>query len=141
MTLFTSVKEKTNVRVIERYQVGYLAAALFLVFFGAVYEHFSFGVYSAHMVYAFLYPLVLGMLPMMLLIFLRARRFPSRTVLRMMACAIFTLSVGSLLKGVLDIYGTENSLIQWFYYTGAGVYLFSIILNVIPLRVYGLEST
>ena len=42
-------------------------AAVFLAFFGAVYETFSHEVYSYYMIYAFAIPLVLGTLPLLAL--------------------------------------------------------------------------
>lgn len=57
MTLFTS-EIKTSFR--------YLVISIVLAAAGAVYEHFSFGVWSAFMVYAFLVPLAGGALPYMI---------------------------------------------------------------------------
>ena len=44
----------------------YTIVAVAVALFGAVYEHFSFGVWSAFMVYAFMLPLACGALPYML---------------------------------------------------------------------------
>ena len=42
---------------------NYAAVSAFMLLFGAVYEYFSHGVFSAFMVYAFLIPLLGGYLP------------------------------------------------------------------------------
>ena len=43
--------------------LGYLIAAVFLGVFSAIYEHFSFGVYSGYMIFAYLIPLAGGAIP------------------------------------------------------------------------------
>lgn len=63
MTLYTS--ESENIKDI-RTALIYLIISMFLAAAGAVYEHFSFGVYSYYMIYAFAVPLVGGTLPFML---------------------------------------------------------------------------
>ena len=50
----------------------YLVATVVTVAFGAVYEWFSFGVYSYYMIYAFAVPLLGGVLPYYLMIRLSA---------------------------------------------------------------------
>jgi len=87
-------------------------AAIFLAVFGSIYEIFSHGVYSYFMIYAFLIPLVLGVLPYGWLLYKRAH--PPRIVLQLWNFGIAAFSVGSLIKGVLEIYGTTN-LLWWFY--------------------------
>ena len=70
--------------------------------FGLVYEHFSHGVFSWHMAFAFLIPLLGGVIPL-----LPVLRRANATLWR---CGILTLTVGSLVQGVLEIYGTTNRL-------------------------------
>ena len=56
--------KKTNPREnFLRVGKNYVLIAIGLAAFGAVYEHFSFGVYSNYMVYGFAVPLLLGALP------------------------------------------------------------------------------
>lgn len=102
--------------------LGYLRAAALTALAGAVYEHFSFGVWSFFMVYAFAFPLLLGALPMARL----ARRgrdgipAPTRGLL---AAGIATLTVGSLMTGALEIYGTENPLTLLYWPVGGALVL------------------
>lgn len=60
--MFTSDKKtaKQHLKKIHREGLLHLMAALFLALFGAVYEHFSHGVFSYYMIYAFLIPLAPG---------------------------------------------------------------------------------
>ena len=82
---------------------------LFLALFGAVYELFSHQVYSCFMLYAFAVPLTMGVLPYALL--LLKEKYPSNLFLHLWNTAIAALGVGSVFEGVLEIYGTTNSLV------------------------------
>lgn len=106
-----------------------LFAALFCAAFGAVYEAFGHGVWSYPMVYAFAFPLVLGVLPLLLLAVRRAP-YPRPAARSLYHAGIAALTVGSLISGVLEIYGTTNplTLVYWLLggaltLLGAGLYL------------------
>ena len=110
-----------------------LLATLFCVLFGAVYERFSHGVYAYGMLYAFVFPLVLGVTPLLLIAMLRAP-YPCRFARSVSHAGIATLTVGSLVSGALEIYGTSNplTLVYWIAggmlaALGAAVYLVSLL--------------
>ena len=109
----------TSVRVpyIRRalWQLGWTA---FLAFFGAVYEHFGHGVYSPFMIYAFALPLSLGALPWCALD-LKPRRAMCEGAARLWDSGVLTLAVGSVFRGVLDIFGTTNRLVAVYPAAGA----------------------
>lgn len=111
-TLSTSATE--NYKKIAR---NYLLIAAFCAVFALVYEYFSFGVYSGNMIFAFAYPLLGGSLPALLIHLLKAA-VPSQTVRWVYRCGIATLTVGSIIQGVLDIYGTTNALTLWYPVVG-----------------------
>ena len=94
-----------------------LFAALFCAVFGAVYERFSHGVYAYGMIYAFAFPLVLGVLPLLLITMLRAP-YPNRFARSVYHAGIATLTVGSLVSGALEIYGTTNPLTLVYWIAG-----------------------
>ena len=94
----------------------HLAGTVCLALFGAVYEQFSHGVYSNYMIYAFTVPLVLGAVPCALALI--RQRYPARAGLGLWNAGIAVLSVGSVMRGVLDIYGTTNALIAVYPITG-----------------------
>ena len=100
-----------------------LLASLFCALFGAVYERFSHGVYSYGMIYAFTFPLVLGVLPLLLIMMLRAP-YPSRLIRNCVHAGIAALTVGSLISGVLEIYGTTNPLTLVYWIVGSIAVLF-----------------
>ncbi len=79
---------------------------------------FSHEVYSFYMVYAFVFPLAGGTLPFMLLSQGRVQKYPNILVRNLYHSGIATLTVGSILQGVLEIYGTTNSLSGWYWIVG-----------------------
>lgn len=105
-----------------------LTGAIALALFGAIYELFSHEVYSYFMIYAFAFPLLLGALPSALL--LLKKREPGRTGLWLWNAGTATLSVGSLFRGVLDIYGTTNSKSVVYSVVGALLLLAGLIAAI-----------
>ena len=93
--------------------------SLITAIFGLVYERFSHGVLSGFMVFAFLIPL-LGGAAQLLPIFRRRSPF-------LWNCGILTLTVGSLVRGVLDIYGTTSRLCGVYGVVGWGFLLLALL--------------
>ncbi|MDO4537820.1 MAG: hypothetical protein Q4B54_06620 [Coriobacteriales bacterium] len=91
----------------------YAGATAFLGLFGAVYEVFSHGVYSNFMVYAFTIPLMAGLLPTLVCIKLGWAP-PSCSATQLYAGAVMMLAAGSVMRGVVDIYGTTNGKLVMF---------------------------
>ena len=99
----------------------YLLASIVIAAAAAVYGLFSHGVYSYYMTYAFMIPLLGGALPHLISVMRRAdaaaegeeqagaANIPAAKDMQLAFVA--TLTAGSLLKGVLDIYGTTNRLL------------------------------
>ncbi len=132
MILFTSATEEQRKRV-RRTSFVYLWITLFCVLFGTVYEQFSHGIYSGFMLYAFAFPLVGGLLPFALLARQANGWFPGRLALHLHHCGIATLTVGSIVCGVLEIYGTENDWTQLYWIVGFGLVLAGIVVYVFEL--------
>ncbi len=108
----------------------YLLVSIFCALFGAVYELFSHGVYSFDMIYAFAYPLIGGALPFLILFFVRTKRYPNALAGNLYHGGIATLTVGSIMQGILEIYGTTNALTRYYpligvpmTVAGIGVYI------------------
>ena len=114
---FTEVQAPDK-KVPMRIARNYLIVAVLCAVIGAVYEIFSHGVFSVFMAFAFVIPLVLGALPN-LVIGLSGQKTPGVAAENLYACGIATLTIGSLLKGVLDIYGTTNSMLKYYWIVGA----------------------
>ena len=96
---------------------AYLPAALFCLLFGEVYELFGHGVYSVFMLGAFAVPLLLGALPFCLM--RRAGRPFPRGTADLIHAGVATLTAGSLVQGVLEIYGTSSPLTAVYWIVGA----------------------
>ena len=101
---------------------------IFVFAFAQIYGLFSHGVYSAFMSYAFLLPLTLIFLPKLLNLCTGNRLwngtleteegekklFLSSLASFLWKSGVAVLTVGSLYKGVLDIYGTSGTF-EWIY--------------------------
>ena len=129
----------TNARRAAKTAFVYLLISLFLVLFGAVYERYSHEVYSFYMLYAFVFPLAGGVLPFSIIFLYGANRYPPVGVRRLYHFGIATLSVGSIIRGILEIYGTTNALVRWYWIIGAGLIVLSIILLYGERRAYESE--
>ncbi len=105
-----------------RHSRTYLIAAILVAAFGAVYESFSFGVFSFFMIYAFAFPLVLGAFPWLwIAISDRAsakNNFPPLFSVKIWNAGIATMTVGFLFRGVLDIYGTSSYFTKYYFTMG-----------------------
>lgn len=119
--MFTSATERTA--------FAYLLSTIGTAFFGAVYERFSHGVWSFWMVYAFAFPLLLGALPFSILA-LRKRPLPSRGSRQLHHAGVATLTVGSVMQGVLAIYGTTNRLTVIYWAVGIALLALAQVTRV-----------
>ncbi|MET0015728.1 hypothetical protein [Oscillibacter sp.] len=111
----------------------YLLISIICAFFGAVYEMFSHGVYSYFMLYAFAFPLVGGALFFVLLSQGYGARMPGSVPRQFYHGGLAVLTVGSIMSGVLEIYGTTNSLISVYWYVGCGLCVLGALGYVIGL--------
>ncbi len=128
-----SVKLK-NRRVAMSNLWGYVTAAICAAAFGAIYEYFSFGVYSYYMIYAFLCPLVLGGLPWMIIATsskaMEKQDFPPHVTINLWNTGVATLTVGSIFRGVLDIYGTTSVYSKCYLIVGAVLLIIAMMTLV-----------
>lgn len=113
--------------------IKYTAAAVFCAVFGTVYEIFSHEVYTPFMYLAWLIPLLLGAIPYTL-IMLTGTPHPSTASAMLNAFAVATLTAGSIMQGVLVIYGTTNRLMILYLIAGA-VLLFAGITGYVTALV------
>ena len=106
----------------------YFAASIVIAIAAAVYGLFSHGVYSYFMIYAFMIPLLGGALPHLVAAMKGMEIDAKDTQLAIIA----TLTIGSILKGVLDIYGTTNRLL--IVYPVAAVLVLATVLAAMIKR-------
>lgn len=114
----------------------YTAVTIFTAVFGAVYEHFSHEVYSYYMLYAFAIPLLLGVLPLLCFAVLQ-KEAPDGWSMRFYNSGTAALTVGSIFKGVLQIYGTTNRLAAVYPVLGLLLIFAGVIIYVIQNSAFG----
>lgn len=112
----------------------YLLFTIFCAIFGCVYELFSHEVYSMFMMDAFFIPLIGGVLPFLCMTVGKKIRYPKTISRTLYGFGIVTLTIGSIIKGVLDIYGTTNSLCRMYVYAGAVLVIVAVVLYFIDLK-------
>ena len=117
----------------------YVGITLFVMLFSAIYEINSHNVYSSAMVFAFRYPLILGVG-----MYLAIRFMPTDIVPGTVPASIYAFGVGmatmrAIFIGVIDIYGTTNkamlttyTILAWvFVLLGVSLYLFILIYGTV----------
>ncbi|MBQ2057003.1 MAG: hypothetical protein II425_06315 [Oscillospiraceae bacterium] len=122
----------TSDKLLKRHLFYNLAGAAFLAVFGAVYEMFSHGAYSYFMIFAFAIPLIMGALPYAILLI--KKKNPGWVYLNLWNSAIAAFSAGSVFAGVLEIYGTTNSLVTVYPIVGCALALISPLALVKSIR-------
>ena len=118
----------TSDNSLKRNLLGNVTGTAFLALFGAIYEVYSHEVYSYFMIYAFAIPLMLGVLPYTLLLIFKKN--PGRAALNLWNSGIASLSVGCVFRGVLDIYGTTNSLSIVYPVTGTALLFAGLLAGI-----------
>lgn len=108
----------------------YVTVTLLCGLFSSIYEHFSHEVYSVFMVYLFTVPLILGVLPEALGLFLPRLRTKSSWTRLLHHFAVTILTVGCALRGVFEIYGTTNDNVTFYFIAGVGLLIISSGLRV-----------
>ena len=125
--MYTSDTDK----ILRKTAFVYLILSILCAVFGAVYEIFSHGVYSPFMMFAFLFPLFIGCLPFALLNKNKSKIVPHPVARNLYHSGIATLTIGSIVKGVLDIYDTTNHLSNYYWIVGNTFVISGIIASIL----------
>ena len=107
----------------------YLGISILVFIFGQIYEYFSHGVYSSYMMFAFLIPFIGLFIPSLLNNLILKRKITDNVTLPW-KCGIATLTVGSIYKGVLEIYGTSGTFEQVYLIIGSLLCIIATIVLV-----------
>lgn len=113
--------------------IGFAVSSCIVALFGSVYELFSHGVYSYSMIYAFAYLLVGGCVPSLFMARFKRRCIVGATF-ELYAFALACATAGSVVGGILEIYGSSNRLLPIFYVLAALSAIGSVLLLVIRHR-------
>lgn len=132
MILFTSgIKQRLNQ---NRSIAVYGAVSIFCLILFIIYDRFSHNVRSPFMTYLFLWPLLLGVLPALLLRLFPGLPRPTYFTRNAYNSGVAAVTVSSLLRGIFEIAGTASLLqtglmIAGFVMIGAG--LISYVANAL----------
>ena len=101
---------------------------IFTIIFSAIYECFSHSVISLYMILAFIFPLVFGCV---FYILLNKQNIKISNInIRIHNSLIITLLLCSIVKGILDIFGTTNSKIIVYIYLSIILLIFDVLIFV-----------
>ncbi len=125
---------------IKKAGIVYLLISLFCMVFGAVYEVFSHEVYSGFMIYAFAFPLIGGALPFCIWALSDAKVHINRVSFNLWNSGIAAFTAGSILRGILEIYGTTNKIISAYWVIGAVFAVSAFVFHLIRSKNFKTDS-
>ena len=99
---------KTTVKI-------YMLTTLFCIAFNYLYSLFGHGVSSPYMSYAFVFSLVLGIVGFIVFGWLNLE---NRIAFNLYNAGIATLTVGSILRGIIDIAGADTIYPAYYFLVG-----------------------
>ena len=119
----------------------YLGITLFVALFGGIYEIFSNNVFSADMVFAWVYPLVLGVFMYLFMRFLPTDKVPGIVPASIYAFGVGIATLRSIFLGVINIYGTTNKAMVATYNVLTLVFvILGVVLYLLILGYYFLKK-
>ena len=126
MILFTSVTDIQKKRFCIS-SVVYLCITLFCVIFNIIYTYFSYGMTSTHMKYMFLFPLLLGCIPSILLVITKMYRYITRITFNMWNAGCATFITGCIVVGIITNSGRNTDVFFIYCTIGAVMIIFSLL--------------
>lgn len=106
--------------------LSYIILTLILFIFSIIYLKFSFGVISLFMKYLSLIPLIFGVLGYLILFIFKNIKY-SKISFDLYNSSIYTLILGFLLQGILEIAGKNSKYIKIFFIIAPILFIISII--------------
>ncbi len=119
-------------RKVSRVLNAYLIAFAFCSVFSIVYEIFAKGIISFWMLGMPLFPFFLGTVPA--LIFEKTNSSISDWALQFWNCGVITLTVGSLLNGIFDIFGTYFDMFGIFMISGTLLIISGAAVHIVKCK-------
>ena len=108
----------------------WILVSLLLLLFSTIYETFSFGVISLSMIFLFLYPLLLGAVPTLIV---EKNGLPKMN--RIYIDGVIILTIRSLIVGILEIYGTDTRFSKYYMIAGIGLLAIGIITYYLDIKI------
>ena len=120
-------------QVAKKKAKAYIPVTIIVILFTGIYEMFGHGVISMFMVSAGAFPLVMGILFWLLMSRIDTKIIISDMFVNGWTATLFTLMLGFIYKGVLDIYGTYGSLTNIYWLVSGGMFMLALIgINIKP---------
>ena len=117
-----------DIKYFKKQSIVYFLFSILCFAFGRIYESFSHDVYSKFMMNAFLIPLVMGCVVSLIIYLLKMKKLPNRLSVNLYNAGVATLTIYSIFRGVLEIYGTTNYLVNVYVYVSVIMFLSSIVV-------------
>lgn len=114
----------------KKYSNLFIIVSISCFIFGYIYEKFSHDVISNYMIYAFLIPLLLGGAFYRGLHILKIKKLLDKTFLNLYNSMIITFTIYSIVRGILEIYGTTNNLINIYLIVGVFLLITSLLIGI-----------
>ena len=112
-----------DIKDLKKENIFFFFFSIFTLVFAIIYECFSHGVVSYFMILAFLIPLLNLILNC---IFIYSKFKVTRLSKNLISMSIYTFTFFSIMKGVLDIFGTTNNLIFIYLIVGLLLFIFGV---------------
>ena len=112
-----------DIKDLKKENIFIIGFSIFTLVFAIIYEYFSHGVVSYFMIFAFLIPLLNLILNC---IFIYSKFKVTRLSKNLISMSIYTFTFFSIMKGVLDIFGTTNNLIFIYLIVGLLLFIFGV---------------
>ena len=119
-----------DINYFKKQSIIYLIISILCLIIGIIYELLSHNVYSIYMQFALVIPLIFGFILSLIIYIVKPSKLPNHISINLYNAAIATITIFSFIKGVLDIYGTTNSLINVYIIVSIILILLSIITNL-----------
>lgn len=120
----------------KRNMLVYLISSLFVIAFGQIYEIFSHGIFSWFMILAFV-PLLVCFLVWLAIWLLSVKKHikkkPDIIFQKCFNLSAIILSIGCIVQGVVDIYGTTSRLISVYWIVGLILLAVALIYGIAVL--------
>ena len=124
--MYTSPPLDKRRRLLGRTAKAYGVIAAFCGIFSAVYLHFSYGQSSPFLVMLFLPPLLLGLVPAETLLLTDKVRIASKPVRSLWNSGVATLTVGFLVRAVINISGRYTYYDAVYWVLSAGFFVLAV---------------
>lgn len=116
-----------DIKDLKNENIFNIVFSIIILLFGIIYEVFSHGVISYFMIFAFLIPIINFLIN---ILFIKCNIKVFHISKNIFTAGVITLTLASIVKGVLDIYGTTNKLIFIYPVVGIILLIISIIIEV-----------